>query len=148
MNTCTLCKEEKPWADFEPNSRMRNGYLNQCRKCKYHRRQNDEAQRTKKYEIHRRWKLKALYGITEDAYWTMHALQLGRCAICDKEPTNGKLLSVDHDHVTKQARMLLCNPCNLMIGNALENPEILVAGAKYLLKMQKRGFSTPRTGGE
>ena len=43
-----------------------------------------------------------------------------------------KRLAVDHCHKTGKIRGLLCSTCNLMIGNAYDNPEILRSGANYL----------------
>ncbi len=36
-----------------------------------------------------------------------------RCALCRNLPKEGKVLSIDHDHVTNVVRGLLCTSCNL-----------------------------------
>jgi len=62
-------------------------------------------------------RLLAKYGITEDDYEILLASQQGRCGICGKSIfENGKLLAVDHDHLTGEIRGLLCSSCNLGIG--------------------------------
>jgi hypothetical protein len=76
--------------------------------------------------------MKSLYGLSQQRYLTLLSCQDGLCAICGKTNTNGKYLSVDHDHSTGEVRALLCNPCNLMIGNARENTETLRRAALYL----------------
>jgi hypothetical protein len=148
MNTCTICLEEKPLGDFPVDRAMKSGYKNQCKACRYANRTADPNQRAKKYATHKKWRFKAKYGITPEMYDQMWLLQGGVCAIC-KEPERvpGRSLAVDHDHVTGQARKLLCSECNLMIGNSGENPEVLEAGARYIRAMQARGFSTPRDRG-
>ena len=58
------------------------------------------------------------------------AAQDGRCAICGAE----KPLVGDHNHETGQFRAMLCGQCNVMIGMAHENPEVLLAAVAYLAK--------------
>jgi hypothetical protein len=69
------------------------------------------------------------FGITIDVYNKMYEEQKGRCAICNKE---FKSLCVDHSHFTNDIRGLLCHQCNLMIGNAKENIDILKNAINYL----------------
>lgn len=59
--------------------------------------------------------------------------QEGRCGICGGLP-DGKWerLAVDHDHATNQVRGLLCTNCNLILGNAQDNTEILERAINYL----------------
>lgn len=68
-------------------------------------------------------KLKHKYGITFDDYVRMLEEQGGVCMICDKinnrinyKTGKPERLVVDHDHVTKQVRGLLCHRCNLAVG--------------------------------
>lgn len=62
------------------------------------------------------------------------------CAICNSPETtkgrSGKIwnLSVDHCHKTGKVRALLCTKCNILIGTANENLEILRAAIEYLQK--------------
>jgi hypothetical protein len=70
------------------------------------------------------------YGITPDEYRLLYVAQKGRCWICRKakgihpdDPKGGgnRRLGVDHDHLTGEARGLLCtgslsaNTCNRLI---------------------------------
>lgn len=61
----------------------------------------------------------------------MLAHQEGRCAICDKPPVK-RALHVDHDHVTKKVRGLLCFNCNRRVLGRQRNPEIMRSAARYL----------------
>jgi len=56
--------------------------------------------------------------------------QGGVCAICRRVPLRACL---DHDHVTGRTRGVICQPCNLMLGGARDNPDTLHTGAIYLL---------------
>jgi hypothetical protein len=73
--------------------------------------------------------LKHCYGLSVDDYNAMLARQGGACAICrgTEHP-----LCVDHCHVTRQVRRLLCRRCNLGIGYFRDDPRLLRAAAAYL----------------
>lgn len=43
-------------------------------------------------------------------------------------------LSIDHDHITGKVRGLLCRACNHLIGNSLEDEEILFKAVEYIRK--------------
>src|SRR3990167_2619329 len=70
------------------------------------------------------------YGITGEEFRIILAKQNNKCPICHRDIK--KNLSVDHNHSTKKIRGLICNNCNLSIGNANDSPKILRAMAKYL----------------
>lgn len=57
-----------------------------------------------------------LYGITSDEFKDMLDKQNHRCYICGRHERKGFSLSVDHNHVTKEIRVLLCFGCNQMAG--------------------------------
>lgn len=81
------------------------------------------------------YKLKQ-YGWTPEAFEQAKLDQKGLCAICDKVPTVNKRggLHADHDHANKTPRALLCNNCNLMLGHAKDQAEVLRKAALYLEK--------------
>ena len=89
----------------------------------------DHPERVK--EIQRKARLKREYNSTPNEYKMLFENQGGCCAICGSRPEK-KILSVDHNHDTGKVRGLLCNPCNMAIGNAKENPLILYNMIKYL----------------
>lgn len=83
------------------------------------------------------------HGLSVAEIESLRARQRGLCPICQRELPPVPL--VDHDHGLARShphpvsrgchycvRSLLCNPCNLMIGNAQDDPERLRAGATYL----------------
>ncbi len=70
-------------------------------------------------------------GWTRAKYERCRLEQGGRCAICRRRPERGNLCQ-DHDDATKTARALLCNACNLGIGQFGEDIDRLEAAALYL----------------
>lgn len=72
------------------------------------------------------------YGITGDEFRAIIEKQGVKCPICTRRIS--KNLSVDHDHVTGRIRGIICNKCNLAIGNAEDSPMRLRAMADYLEK--------------
>lgn len=78
-------------------------------------------------------KLKNRFNLTVEQYNEMFNKQNGCCAICGIHQKEFKMkLCVDHDHETKEIRGLLCKPCNLILGNADDNIDILISAIKYL----------------
>lgn len=80
------------------------------------------------------------FGITLSQYNDILVAQNEVCAICKcKETTkqkNGRIqfLSVDHSHITKKIRGLLCNRCNRAIGLLRDSIEVLHNAIKYLIR--------------
>lgn len=57
--------------------------------------------------------------------------QKGVCAICGLPQTH-RLLAVDHCHATRKVRDLLCDGCNIGLGNFKDNPALLEQAKLYL----------------
>lgn len=77
-------------------------------------------------------RLVKVYGIDDQEYIRLLALQGGKCAICRTRPV-GKRLAVDHDHKTMKNRGLLCKRCNRdLLGSAHDSIEVLKAAVAYL----------------
>lgn len=86
---------------------------------------------------YRGYHYKHRYGMTREQVEAMHAAQGKACAICEKPiPLTGesrtKLAVVDHCHSSGKVRGLLCQPCNMLLGNASDRPEVLRAAITYL----------------
>ena len=75
------------------------------------------------------------YGLTLDDYDRLWARQVGRCAVCRREPGAKKLdrLHVDHDHASGRVRGLLCGRCNVGLGAFGDDAERMRAAALYVL---------------
>lgn len=55
------------------------------------------------------------------------------CQICGKTPAQ-VVMQCDHDHETGLVRGALCGPCNRVLGNAHDKPEVLEGALAYLKK--------------
>lgn len=65
----------------------------------------------------------------------MFAEQEGKCKICKTHQSDlPKALSVDHDHFTGEARGLLCQKCNTLLGMSKDDISILKSAIEYLQK--------------
>lgn len=130
MKKCSTCKREKADDKFY---RYAGGRLfSDCKRCyskkgAAYRRNNKDA--VSRRHMARRVKLR--YGITAEVYDDLLEYQKGVCAICGK-PDTRKMLGVDHNHLTGKVRGLLCHSCNVLIGHARENTEILNKAIAYL----------------
>jgi len=146
---CTQClyesnkrrKEEHPDEVREWNRKYQHDkrrYLTRERKKRRdknidHERALARERRRKSPEQHRTWNLKYKYGITADEFNEMVLAQGGKCAICiTREPGRYKTWAIDHCHTTGAVRGLLCDQCNILLGNAKDNPSTLRAAADYL----------------
>jgi len=140
---CPSCKEVKPLTEFSiVNSGKREG--NPFPRCKVCRNKQHKERKERDPSIYRRieWpsKLKRLYGITVDEYYSMLKSQDGGCAICGtKIPSERKrkftsieMFFVDHCHATGKVRGLLCNRCNRGIGFFDDSINKLNSAINYL----------------
>jgi hypothetical protein len=123
--TCTKCKRLLPVSAFGKKARDTDLYRAHCNECINH-------QRKVSHRSNRG--LLAQYGITESDYLVMLAVQ--------DNPESGKRgergfpLAIDHCHDTGKVRGLLCNKCNLGIGNFNDDPARLEAAVAYLRRHQ------------
>lgn len=73
------------------------------------------------------------YGINLDAAEAMLVAQRGGCAIChDSIKLFSRLTHIDHCHTTRRVRGLLCQRCNLQLGNFEAWPDFHIYAALYL----------------
>ena len=86
-------------------------------------------------EWHFKQKQCSKFGISVEQYNEILLRQDFKCAICSKHRNEFKIsFAIDHCHLTGKIRGLLCKNCNLLLGHAKDNPEILHKSIKYLLK--------------
>lgn len=83
--------------------------------------------------IVRRVKLYSKYGLTISQFDSLNAFQESLCAICGEPQSKaGKSLAVDHCHKTGRIRGLLCDRCNLVLGNVGDSTTLLTRMIEYL----------------
>lgn len=121
------------------------GYCRPCRNAyrrQYYRDNHERAKRQVRVDA---WKRQGIE-LSWDEYEQLLVHQDGRCAICD-DPPGQRSLHVDHDHTTGTVRALLCSNCNVAIGAARDNIDLLHKMADYLtshtVQNQPRGSVLP-----
>jgi hypothetical protein len=137
---CRKCSQSLPVGSFHKRKKFKDGLNNICKDC-YNFGQNewrkDNPVKTKQYR--RTSNLRHFYGMSNKEYNLKYEQQNGCCAICDKHQSEINLaLAVDHDHRDGTIRDLLCNNCNLGIGNFQDNPDLMMKAIKYLEHHKER----------
>lgn len=149
MKKCTLCLKELELSEFGPHKKGKDGKHSRCKFCQRTlarelRQKNLEkhCENVKKYQKlnpdkTKNTKLKTSFSITLDEYNEMLIEQNESCAICKNKEThmrNGKIrtLVVDHCHKTGKIRQLLCNNCNIGLGQFKDNVNLLNNAISYL----------------
>jgi hypothetical protein len=151
---CTTCKQYKPESAFRWNA-PRNNWDRSCRPCKVEaqRRHLDSAapaseeilriKRSKHAAYMREWSAKNRdlqrmkvtlrnWGLTQVQYLAMFEAQDHKCAICGAQARAMRALAIDHCHDTGRIRGLLCQDCNMGMGQFADSPDLLEAAARYL----------------
>ncbi|MGE3806555.1 MAG: endonuclease domain-containing protein [Gemmataceae bacterium] len=126
---CSKCKRILPVAAFSKKANDAHLYRSSCRECL-------NRQRAVRYMT----TLLKGHGLTDAEYRSMLEAQGGRCVICrskcrassGKARTSYRFLRIDHSHRSGAVRGLLCDKCNLGIGNFDDDPMRLERAAAYL----------------
>lgn len=124
---CRQCNRESWLKSIERNSYklctkcgmfQRKKWSTYCKKCNANAQLDSYLRRT--------------YGISENEFNIMLKYQKHKCAICKTLfPKIRRKINVDHCHKTGIIRGLLCPSCNLLLGAAKDNPEILNNSLSY-----------------
>ena len=80
------------------------------------------------------------YGMSKDEWFWMYKEQGRECGMCSRELSinrngsdpNSLSACIDHDHETNKIRGMLCNRCNVLLGFADDDVNLLRLGIKYL----------------
>lgn len=131
MRVCFSCRKELPYESFAKDSQRTDGAQRECRHCCAARKSAWNKTEAGKRSA-AATKLRQRFGLTLEDYERMYEEQAGKCLTCDSsESHRGHRLAVDHCHTTGKVRGLLCKSCNVALGNARENPNILRRLAEY-----------------
>lgn len=142
---CTKCKQIKDRDQF-PNARYRGksytngprgGKSSHCKTCNNDRSKKWAQKNKQRVTINARKRhLMTKFGITLEDYNTMLERQGHKCFTCgcgvDSPRVKQKNFCVDHDHKTGKVRKILCDSCNLILGNANDSISLLEKCIKYL----------------
>lgn len=123
MKPCTACKKEFPLSEFYKDKTRKDGLTLRCKTCICKSRK----------KVTRRSDLKKRYNLSTEEYDYISFKQGHTCAICGTKSTNGRRLSVDHDHSTGAIRGLLCPSCNTGIGQLKDDPDLVIKAYNYLV---------------
>lgn len=125
---CTKCGKEKTVDNFSKQKQRKDGRHSHCRECvRAWQHQPEVWAKIKEYR--RRYDCLRYYKITWEERKEILQKQEGKCAICKDDLSEEH---VDHDHKTNKIRGILCRKCNVLIGMAKEDVEILKSAAIYL----------------
>lgn len=115
---------------FHKNKIGNKGHYPRCKAC---RSLVSQKRYWKDPNVSRALGMKRRYGINIAQYEQMVIAQNNKCAICEIHQNDlKKRLSVDHCHLTKMVRGLLCENCNLGLGKFKENKNIIQKSLDYL----------------
>lgn len=119
----------------DPQKRKEASRKSRLKKPEHYRNYSTSQSRTR---AQRGYFIQWRYGITLEEYEKILVGQDGACAICFKVPNRTKSnrsgLHVDHNHITKKVRGLLCARCNSLVGfwEKENGPETIERARKYL----------------
>jgi len=149
MNTkiCNKCKIEKPKTEFYQNPYRDDGFTHWWKFCMeekaktriWHNHRTVKCLKIKQIKQTKTLNLKlSKHNLTLKEYNQKLKEQNNKCAICGKHQDEfKKRLAIDHNHKTGDNRGLICHNCNLMLGLAYEDIQILQCGINYLIKWNK-----------
>jgi hypothetical protein len=131
LKTCKVCNVEKNISDFYTGRKdckdCKNAAAKQWRK--------DNPENTEKHLARMRERSKERrYGITQKEFDQMLIRQNNKCKICSDNFKSFKDTHIDHCHNTNKVRGLLCNNCNMALGQFMDNTDIMDNAIKYLQK--------------
>lgn len=135
MKACTKCGQQKPLSDFyrsRRSSETSTRYSSSCKQCTLAR----QAARVSTPEGSRKrhdLRLRRVYGTPVETYDALYLEQGGACAVCNTP--FGKPV-VDHCHTGGHVRGLLCFSCNILLGHARDDKDVLLRAVAYLEKSQ------------
>lgn len=114
---CPRCKLDKPLTDYNTQAKSVDGLQFMCRECQ---------------RVDKRFRR---YGVTAGWYDKTLEAQGMSCAVCRihiSDYTRSRYFDVDHDHNTGKPRGLLCNRCNMVLGQIDDDRRLLNALNTYL----------------
>lgn len=123
---CSGCREVLSLDEFHRSANGAGGRTSRCKRC-------SSSQR-----------MMETYGLSVEGFEEILDAQGGGCAGCGRiEEDDGRRLAIDHVHRNSPSydeefwgdvRGILCGRCNIVLGNALDNPDVLMNLVEYLIR--------------
>lgn len=143
--TCTICNKTKTVSEFFKEAASANGYSSKCKECKtkqtYKWREVNKDKYNETARKHNRANYQhsrlQRYKLSIEQYSAMLEEQDHVCAVCKKEPPEGRPLAVDHDHTTNAVRGALCYKCN--------RDMVVLDDAEHMAKLLEYKHKKPST---
>ena len=147
--TCPKCKVLKSVSEFNDSKWLHNkaGVEVYCKPCAVVHSAEDRSRNSSRNSVRdskRRRTPEVLthksildrmrrYGMSQEFFWDMWESQNAQCAICLVDLViTSKTTHVDHCHVTGTVRGILCQACNMVLGHAKDNTDVLLRAVEYL----------------
>lgn len=147
IKRCPYCGKDRLFSDFYKDRGRADGVSYSCREClKISSKEIREDKPGKVRRSRREVILRSKYNISQQDYDLLLSSQGNKCCICgtsaESYTRSGKSvpLAVDHCHSTGKVRGLLCNQCNIGIGNLKDNPEVIKNALEYLLLHKEKSI--------
>jgi len=146
---CSRCEQVKPIQEFPPVSGsllLQNGQIRRraaCYECKSKgdRTNISPEERTAAQRGHRRSWAGRRFGLTleeyDEIFEALREKQGGKCPGCLRDLGEVEVIHLEHCHKTMKIRGLTCRTCNVTMGMAKDDPEILRRLANYLVDTAK-----------
>ena len=132
---CASCNQDKEahlHFDKVKKSKNKRGYSSYCFACQRKASKECLERNKEKYLAYQRQYNRfrdRTCGMSQLDYLSKLARQESKCKICGEFDSR---LEIDHCHITKKFRGLLCGKCNKALGLFQESPEILEKALNYL----------------
>ena len=148
MKKCNRCKENKEYSEFYPSKDSKDGLNYMCKSCRKKdanawNSANKEKIRLRDKNFQKQRRLQR-HNISQEKFNEILQKQNSKCPICLNKLNIDipKGIGIDHDHGCCSGsyscglcvRGLLCNSCNLAIGQLKDNPEYLKRAITYIDK--------------
>jgi len=127
---CTGCEEFKPLIDFYKQAHGHYGTTARCKKCSqqyFEDNKENISNRMKGYYQDRKKYIliEKLYGLNKEEYEKLIESGCHACGSFDR-------LNIDHNHITKTNRGILCHGCNTALGLLGDDVNRILKLAAYL----------------
>lgn len=131
LKICKICGVEKNISDFY----TRRKDCKDCKNSAARQWRKDNPKNVEKHLIRMRERAKERrYGITQEQFDKMLVDQNNMCKICGSKFKSSKDTHIDHCHNQNRVRGLLCNKCNISLGQFEDNVDYMYNAIEYLEK--------------